>query len=125
MTPEATHLLVYERQGPMKFDRPSCRENARGRRVADPKKVTCRACQRTRLFKMAIGVGRARGEHRCDATGYCTRCALPHDANGGLCPPGFWMTEGEVSIWEALKPKDRSALERKLGLRSAKATDRG
>ena len=46
-----THLLVWERMGPTKWQRSSC---GNGKLLnADPKKTTCAQCMCTRLFKLA------------------------------------------------------------------------
>jgi hypothetical protein len=56
-----------------------------------------------------------RGGHRSDGQGYCPRCALPTNANRGMCPPGFWMTEEEQRRWSSAGYVERQEMEIQLG----------
>lgn len=48
------HLRVFERQGPLKWQRPSCGTSAKEPKMnPDPRLVTCSQCMATRIFKAA------------------------------------------------------------------------
>lgn len=47
-----------------------------------------------------------------DKKGYCRRCALPMHADGGRCPPGFWMTKYEIAEWQTMGPIARRDFEK-------------
>ncbi len=57
MAVDATHLRVFERQGPMKFSRTACNRESRTRSPSrltdDTKLVNCARCKLTKFFKEA------------------------------------------------------------------------
>ena len=65
-----------------------------------------------------------RGDHQPSKNdaGRCRRCGLPA-AYGGMCPPGYWMTETEADAWSKSSDSERARLERKLGAALIRGTD--